>query len=296
VLRFAQPSQSPETLAVIISTMAEELYFFKLDAEKARSELIKQLEIDDQFSYQKYINNYSDENLSFDEVTKKIKENIELLSIEEFWSISNWYSDRIENYYPNYDYDERQKLVDNSMSASGMDLFYEILSKTPVRKFHHILGDYESHMETDIIYPLVDNVCKSSDFNNFLKYGICFSGELSIFINDNYYKEGIEGALEFQKEIDDINLKYGNNYHKMALRELRKQLEYNLETMRLIPTLLEFRRSTAHLSIVTYPTEISEISNREGKLLDFASSFYNFIALKSVTDSYSGKILMLHSY
>lgn len=271
--------------------MAEELYFFKLNSEKARTELIKQLKIDDHFSYQKYINKYSDEELSFKEVIKKIEENIELLLFDEFWSINNWFYDRIVINNPNAGYDEQWSLFVKSMSSSGMNLFYDIPSKTPVRKFHSILGDYEHHMQTDI-----KKVCNSREFNDFLKYGICFSGELFLFLNDKYYKSGIDDDLEFQKEIDEINLRYGNHYHEMALKELKELNEYNLETMSLIPSLLEFRRSTAHLSIVTYPTEMSEISDRESELLSFANSFYHFIALKKMTENYSGAILRLHSY
>lgn len=275
--------------------MAEELYFYKLNSEKAKTELIQQLKVDDEFSYQKYSNKYADEELNFEEVIRKIEENIELLSIDEFWSISNWFWQRIETNHPNIGYDEQYGLFIKLMSASGMELFYEIPSKTPVRKFHSILWDYECHMQTDIMHPLVGNICKSLDFNDFLRYGICFSGELCLFLNHKYYKNGDDDDLKFQKEIDEINWKHGTHYHEMALKELEKQNEYNLETMSLIPALLEFRRSTAHLSIVSYPTEMSELSNREDELLNFAASFYHFIELKEMTENYSGTILRLHS-
>ena len=42
-------------------------------------------------------------------------------------------------------------------------------------------------MKTDIMEPLVDFKINSDEFNNFLKFAICFTGELNLFLNDKYY-------------------------------------------------------------------------------------------------------------
>ena len=68
-------------------SMSEQLYFFKLNKEIARTKLSALLNDDD--SYKQYLfENFSkgEEKLEFNNIINKINENIELLSTEELWS------------------------------------------------------------------------------------------------------------------------------------------------------------------------------------------------------------------
>lgn len=277
--------------------MAEELYFFKLNSIKAKSELIKILKISDNFTYSDYLLRYTEDKLNYQEIVSKVNESIELLSSDEFWSISSWIYEKVKLENSNLDYKDVSEVYEKTISDCGMELFYEIPSKTPVRKFHSILWDYECQMKTDIISPLVDFKSKSEEFNNFLKYAICYTGELNLFLNHKYYKFEQENYNDdIQKEIDKIILNNGNKYHAMALNEFMNNQDYYIETINLTKPLTEFRKKTLHFPSVTYPKEFNEIMDREGDLISLAGVFYYLIELKEKIENYSGTVLMLHSY
>ncbi|MBS7255138.1 hypothetical protein [Flavobacterium branchiicola] len=268
--------------------MAEELYFLKLNPNVAKIKLVHFLNVKDEFSYREYINKHSNKSLIFDDILKKIEVNIELLSRDEFMSIFYWFYRRIESLNSNLNYTDQEEKLHNQLSNCGMELFFEIPSKTPVRKFHSVLNDYECQ-KTDLSF-----ICKSEEFNDFLKYGICFTGELFLFLNKYYYKD--ESDTEIQKEIEKINLNYGKSYHELALKEFMITYEFNIETINLLPSLLEFRRNTMHLSSVSYPDELSDLLSREDDLINLASIYYYFLDLREKLDNYSGTILRLHSF
>ena len=268
--------------------MAEELYFLKLDTDVAKTKLVHFLNMEDEFSYREYINKHSDKSLIFDDILKKIEVNIESLSRDEFMSIFYWFYRRIESLDSNLNYTDQEEKFHNELSNCGMELFFEIPSKTPVRKFHSVLNDYESH-KTDLNF-----ICKSEEFNDFLRYGICFAGELFLFLNKHYYKD--ESDTEIQKEIETINLHYGKSCHELALKEFMTTYEFNLETINQLPSLLEFRRNTMHLPSVSYPDELSDLLDRENDLINLAGSYYYFLDLKEKLGNYCGTILRLHSF
>jgi len=188
-------------------------------------------------------------------------------------------------------YTDQQKAVSNAISNSGMELFYEISSKTPVRKFHSTLVDYECQIQRDLEFK-----CKSEEFNHFLMYAICFSAELLLFLDKNYYKDVIDNEYDIQNQIDEISLKYGKFYHELALKELKKNYEYNLETINLLPPLFKYRKNNMDLPSVSYPIVFNQIRERESDLINLANSYYNFLDLKEMTENYSGIIVRLHSY
>lgn len=268
--------------------MAEELYFLKLNTDVAKTKLIHFLNTEDEFSYREYINKHSDKSLIFDYILKKIEVNIESLSRDEFMSIFYWLYRRIESLDSNLNYTDQEEKFHNELSNYGMELFFEIPSKTPVRKFHSVLDDYECQTRD------LEFICKSEEFNDFLKYAICFTGELYLFLNKYYYED--ENESEIQKEIDKISFNYGKHYHELALKEFMTTYEYNLETINSLPPLLEFRKNTMHLPSVSYPDELSDLLDRENDLINLAGSYYYFLDLKEKLGDYCGTILRLHSF
>jgi len=117
--------------------MAEELYFYSINEEQINKDLVSALIHENEYSYQNYIAFHYNEKdsifrLDYAKVLDLIKEDIELLSQEDFWSIVNWChwkNDKESNY---------------ELAAYGLESIYDISSKTPVRNFHEILWDYEA--------------------------------------------------------------------------------------------------------------------------------------------------------
>lgn len=272
--------------------MSEQLYFFKFNKEIARTKLSALINEDDSSSYKQYLfENFKDEEkVQFNNIINKIDENVELLSIDELWSLFDWFIARVEKqnpHIPNYDLD---KQTDEEMGKYGLHLFCEIPSKTPVRNFHELLGEYEFLTDQEI-----HHICGSDELNGFINYLICYTGELTIFLNKYYYtSDRSDENLEIEQAINDINSKSDNYFHNLALSELEKSMAYNNETMQLIPPLIEFRRANMDKSY-TLPKEFNEFEERESKIINVASLLYIAIGLKEKLINYDGKIIRLHS-
>lgn len=276
--------------------MSEQLYFFKFNKEIARTKLSTLINKEDSFSYKQYLfENFSkgEENMQFDNIINKIDENIELLSTEELWSLFKWFSERIEKLNTNIEYYNLDKKTHEEMRNYGLDLFYEIPSKTPVRNFHELLGDYEALTNQEI-----ENNCGSDELNGFLNYIISYSGELTIFLNKYFYKRGesYDENLQIEQLIYDINSKSNSYFYNLALSELEKSMGYNNETMQLVPKLIEFRQANKDKSSYYLPMELNEISERENKIINVAALLHTALDLKEEIKNYDGKIIRLHSY
>ncbi|MBO9205278.1 MULTISPECIES: hypothetical protein [Niastella] len=262
--------------------MSEQLYFFKFNKEIARTKLSTLIKEEDNFSYKQYLienNSKYEKDLQFDNIINKIEENIELLSTEELWSLYLWFSERTENG------------TRKEMRNYGLDLFFELHSKTPVRNFHALLWDYEFLSNQDIEYS-----CGSDELIGFLNYIICYSGELMIFLNKYYYKshETDEETLRIEQLISDINSTSNSYFHILALLELENSTEFNKETMQLVPKLIEFRQANQNKSY-TLPVELHEAEERESKIINLAYLLYLVLGLKEEIENYDGKIIRLHS-
>jgi hypothetical protein len=264
--------------------MSEQLYFFKFNKEIARTKLSTLIKGDD--SYKQYlienVNRYEEE-LEVNNIINKIEENVELLSVDELWSLFDWFDERFEKLKLNKRYEE--------MFNHGLDLFFEMPSKTPIRNLHLILGDYEFLTDQDL-----GKVCGSDELNGFLNYVICYSGELTIFLNKHYYtsSDSNEENLEIEQLINDINSKSDNYFHNLALLELERSREYNIETMQLVPGLIEFRKANNDTSYIL-PAEFKEIEAREKRIINAAFALHTALALKEKIKDYDGKIIRLHS-
>ena len=123
----------PRNVSDNCKKVAEELYFFKIDPIKARSELFNKLKIKDNFTYSEYLERNSEKKLNYIEIISRVNESIELLSRDEFWSISYWIYEKVELENSKLNYKDIKDLYQKYMFDCGMELFYEIPSKTPVR-------------------------------------------------------------------------------------------------------------------------------------------------------------------
>lgn len=277
--------------------MSEELYFVKFNKEVARAELPELINnVNDPFPYHTYLlenqSNY-EERLELEIITIKIKENIELLTVDELWTLVNWFSDRsdflADKRGENYVYHSPI----GQMSHYGLDLFFEIPSKTPVRKFHSLLNDFMALTNQDIDYRNDVDQLKM-----FCKYAICYCGEMMLFLNTHYYERAKNDPqnLKILEYISEINLASDGYYHQLALAEIEKSREYNLETAKLMLELSEFTRTQNHNSSYSIPLALSENSRRESAIIEDAFMFYRIVELRDLIKDYHGKVIRLHSY
>jgi len=269
--------------------MSEQLYFFKFNKEIARTKLFILISReDDSFSYKQYLlenQGKFEENLRYDNIINKIGENIELLSTEQLWSLFDWFSERVEKLNTNIEPHEE-------MRNYGLDLFYEFSTTSQVRYFYELLRDYDG-----LTGEWLGDSCRPDELNRVLNYIICYSGELTIFLNKYYYSypESEDENSEIERLIYDINSKSNGYFHNLALSQLEESMGYNNETMQLAVKLREFRAGRDDESSYTIPMEEYEIEKRVSRLINIACLLHTATSMKEEIENYDGKIIKLHS-
>ncbi|KQT24014.1 hypothetical protein ASG22_08295 [Chryseobacterium sp. Leaf405] len=257
--------------------MAEELYFIKTNPIVAKINLYNKLCREEE-TVMNFLND--DKKTSLEIIKNKVKDSINMLSQDEFFNIVKWITDPCKE-----DYNE----VETQLFINGMDLFYEIPSKTPVRSFHSILSDYECLIEKDFSILM-----SSDDFNNFLIFGIFSSGLLSTFLDQYYY--------ESPDTNDDLLLltKILKPAHERLFELAQTEFDSTLQTLEEdiigLKKVVAFNRENLHESSATYPSEFKPFLQNEKEILSKAFSYNYFMELYEHTKFYKGSIIRLHSY
>ncbi len=276
--------------------MSEELYFFRFNKDISRIRLSSLLRQEGGFSYKQFLadhnSSFGDE-VQFDNITRRIDENIEQITEEELGSLFYWFWERYEKSNSEIDYQHFDEKLNEELFRYGLDMFYEIPSKTPVRKFHSLLGDYKYLANKDF-HESFD----ADELRGVLNYIICYTGELNIFLNIHYYKENenCERNQEIQKQIDEINSASDNYFHSLAIAELEQHRAYNIETLNLIPPVIEYRQANLDKPQFSLPEELWEIEERESDLLNIGVMYYIASEIREKLGNYAGKIIRLHFY
>jgi len=274
--------------------MSEQLYFFKFDRVKAREQLVTKITNQTGYTYQAHIDAEEDpEIIIYKQVVSKVKNNVEDLSADELWSIEAWFNEKNERLYPQMSDTDRSYLTSDEMQACGLDCFYEMLSKTPIRKLHYIMGEYEWLTQQEIGYSWT-----KVQFEGFLNYLICYTGELTIFLNDHYYDQYNDEQEndEIRELIHELNLETDSYFHQLALAQIEKERTSHFETIRLVSELKKFRKANEHLKVVEIPSELVKASIKENDLINLAAVLSHGIQLKEVLANYQGVITRLHSF
>lgn len=271
--------------------MGEELYFFKLDKKKAKVKLTQIISEDNEYSFRKFLTNDSS---NYEVILAKIKNDITLLSEDDLWDVFNWFFETYERLYGELDYEEFENLLYENLRNCGMDKFYEIPSKSPVRAFHNIMINYPGEIGEDLF---LSYNCSVEEFNQFLDYLICYTGELSVFLYNTYHNDSdcSTEIKEINSLIKEINFRTDSYFYNLALAELKIENEYNLETVKLSEKLSLFRYENMNKSSYSLPQELREVSERESYLMTKAGILYYGIELKEKLNNYKGAIVRLHS-
>jgi hypothetical protein len=272
--------------------MAEELYFFKFNREAARKNLPDLLNIKDAISFHQYLIDHNDNEVTVDTIVRKAEENIEQLTISELEALFHWFAERIEHQGNNQDYAQHLQQHQQEMAQHGLDLFYEIPSKTPVRNYHHFMGDYETLTSQELTHQ-----CSAHQLKQFLQYAICYTNELTLFLNIHYYhkEEMCEENLQIKEQLQTIS--QGNNYlYQLAQSKYKKELPYYQQVMQAIPQLAAFRNANKDKTSYTYPDYLTEIQEQESHLVNLAYQKYIGEEIIDKLVGYEGQVTILYSY
>ena len=141
------------------NTMAEKLYFIKINPVAAKINLYNKLCREEE-QVLEFLE--EDKKTSLELIRKKVQEDVEGLSGEELLGIVSWFSAKHAS-----DPEEMK----TQLFVHGIDLFYEITSSPHTEHFRQVLSDYEKHAQIRISHRT-----DSENFNRFLVYGIFFTG------------------------------------------------------------------------------------------------------------------------
>lgn len=256
--------------------MAEELYFIKTNPVVAKINLYHKL-----CREEETVINFLDEDkkTSLEIIKNKVKNSVETLTEDEFFKIIHWITDR----YKDHQDDEHEM----QLFINGMDLFYEIPSKTPVRHFHDVICDYMNFIGRDF-----EIIITAEDFNNFLVYGIFSTGILSTFVDEHYYNTEADPYLLTMMDI--LKSSHENLYH-FAKEEFNANIETLKQDIIDMKKVAEFNKANLHTSF-SYPSEFTDYLEKEKHILGRAAVNDYFLELYQLTRYYHGNILKLHSW
>lgn len=257
--------------------MAEELYFIKTNPVVAKINLYNKL-----CREEEAVMNFlaDDKKTSLEIIKNKVKNSIDTLSQDEFFNVMSWITDP---------HQEDHNEAETQLYINGIDLFYEIPSKTPVRSFHEILNDYQCFVEQDFSISM-----NAGDFNNFLVYGIFFSGLISLFLDQHYYKNN-DTDEELVVLMKTLKISHPKIY-ELAQAEFDSYLGTLEEDIIGLKKVAEFRRENNHKSYLEYPSEFNTFLTDEKEIISKASIYYYLTELYDHTKFYKGNIVKLHSY
>lgn len=185
--------------------------FFKLDAEKAKTNLILDLHSKTKFkkSFEDFISERKAEfgddfDVTFNDVIKKVSTNINTIRPNELWELTFWIgeieSERIYQQGESYEKVHNELYINN-----GIESLYEIIS-TNAYGFMFQYGNFTDSFDVDQINEINDgkNV-KTKDFIRFLDYMILLMKKI-LEANLTWYKyEFSTEEIEEILKIEDLN-------------------------------------------------------------------------------------------
>jgi len=272
--------------------MGEELYFFKLNRELAATHLRARLTQDGEHSYCNFLlSSCNEEGVQWEIVLEKAQENIDQISLDELWTVFVWFRKR-NNKADSESYSDYEKRLYSEMKSCGIEFFFEIDSKTPVRSFHRCIWDYETLTQIEWQHD-----CTDTELRNLLNYLICYTGILTKYLNIYLYKYGgnISENVSIDRFIEEINQTTDYRFYQLALTQFKENSEYLKESVWMCEELSKYHRSQSHLSSYSIPLELSEHDARETEILSVSQLLYFALGLKDALGDYSGAVKILHS-
>ena len=253
--------------------MAEELYFFKFNPNKAKFSLLVPNASSKIHPFKQFlINEFEprDGMLRYETFIKNCTHNIDQISPDDLSELLDWYFELEEQFPTHLTSSDSPKSPREQMMDVGFDLFHTMEGqKTTVRLFNEITNNFESLEGTELTYN-----CSSELFYRFLNYAICYSGTLMLFLNRHYYKNSSTESENFEinSSIEEIvNLRSGGHLLELAQKQLAAQ------------KLLD-------------PKNLHDIEKSSSPLISTASMYHLFSLLKEQITGYNGRVIRVHNY
>lgn len=272
--------------------MGREVYFIKFDKKDVQENLAKTLQEESKYSYQDYIKEgYYKDKVSFEEVFQKSKNDIEQITLEELWSLFAWFNWKVDTEYENAGYAKQEHEFHKETRRNGLNIFYEIPSKTPAWHFFSILGNYQSLRNTDFYDSF------SADyFHDFLDYAVCYIGFISQLLIEKYY--GKEEGFYFEQfwviEGKHYQIMENNpSQFEWATNEFDERKERYTNA---IDKIVKFRDTPKKSMTTSIYNEYSEQRFLEEEIFGFHHQLDTMLSLKEKIEGYTGCIKILDSY
>jgi len=279
--------------------MAEELYFFKFDQERATEKLAPLLKKSGKDSYLYSMLEeepfYSDEKLYFPNVLSKVKHSIDHLNLDELSSIYYWF---VNKYYDKESWKDLNldtsdfRNCDEILASFGLIMFHEIPSKTPVRNYHSVLSDYE-HLSKNDTYDKKD----TQQLLNFCDYGLVYSGLHANFLSNYYYEDyDDEDSIARRERLQAIQEGKNRELYYLAEKEFEKYEADYIKGFERKNEMNEYNRQEFTGSRPAYPPHLETTYHTINDVLSIAWLEYHFEGIIKGLGDYKGVVLPLHSY
>ncbi|MDH6250753.1 hypothetical protein M2347_000480 [Chryseobacterium sp. H1D6B] len=231
--------------------MAEELYFIKTNPTVAKINLYNRL-CSEENSILHFLKEDSKDRLKT--IKDKLKDSIDTLTQEELGIILSWFYDK----YGSNSLSNSSEEVKMKLYIHGIEIFFEIPSAALVKKFQEILTKYNCHSQCHFNY-----IMNSKEFNDFLIYGIFYTGMLTLFLEKHDQKNNKGESISLV--IDSLKPNY--------------------------PSLYQYAETDFNSNLEDFKTYISQHPAEP----DTAAIFDDFKELYDLTRFYKGTIIKLQN-
>lgn len=259
--------------------MAEELYFIKTNPTIAKINLFNKL-----CREEKGIINFleEDKKTSLEIIKTKVQDSINTFTQDEFLSIYYWLQNTCS--HDNKDQEE----IKTQLFINGIDLLFEIPSKSHIRSFQHLISDYERHTGHHLSF-----VSESKDFNQFLIYAIFYTGKLHLFFNENSQQEDTVDELVLM-QLNILKFSYKDLYELAELEFNTRLLEFE-NFIGESEKIQNFHQSLKSNESYSVPTEMIPLLEQEKDLSSTTDLYHILFSLYELTKYCKDPIIRLHT-
>lgn len=259
--------------------MAEELYFIKTNPTIAKINLFNKL-----CREEKGIINFleEDKKTSLGIIKTKVQDSINTFTQDEFLSIYYW----LKSTCPHDSKDQEE--IKTQLFINGIDLLFEIPSKSNTRSFQHLISDYDRHTGHHLSF-----VSESKDFNQFLIYAIFYTGKLHLFLNENSQQEDTANEPVVM-QLNILKFTYKDLYELAELEFNTRLLEFE-NFIEESEKIRNFHQSVKDSESYSVPSEMVPLLEQEKDLSTTADLYHTLSSLYELTKYGKDPIIRLHS-
>jgi hypothetical protein len=262
--------------------MAEEIYFIKTNPTVAKINLYNKL-----CREEKNILDFLDDDkkTSLEIIKTKLQESINTCTQDELLSIYHW----LYNTCVHTNDDKSEEEIKTQLFINGLDLFFEISSKSSVKSFSHVLSDYEVYIGHHLPF-----VSEAKDFNRFLIYSIFYTGKLKIFLNKHDHTNDTADDHVILMQLNMLKPNYKDLY-EWAEKEFNTGFPVFENFINESQKLGEFHQTAKDSQSYSVPSELVPLLEKEKDIIATANLYHTLCGLYELTKYYKDPIIKLHT-